>query len=386
MATSTSANTKLAYLIPIYYDRRMLERMVPQLLYHQFGEKKELPKNEGQSVYWHRWNAFGKGHLLTESAAGTARGMSATRVSATLLMVGDHVVTTTYIDMVSINSIVQGAVDLFADSAALTLDFITSRQLLWKMTSVSATLQVSAAAAALGTRWWSLSGGTGIKAETCSASIFQAPVWSINDLTTRLHAFSALRGGSLGTSMTPLVLRKVALKLKVKNALPFDDGYYKAIIHPDIVNQLRSSSAFIDLHKYVESGASTFVKGTLREGGERGLVGVLERFKFYESTEAPLFSTSGVLGGTANGQREAMSSYGEGRLYFSFFFGKYSYGVTDFDGGIRTFVKTPGPNTTSDPLSLINTVGYRLIFTSKILNPSACLWIVHGRPYEGVGA
>jgi N4-gp56 family major capsid protein len=181
----------------------------------------------------------------------------------------------------------------------------------------------------------------------------------------------------------------LALKLKVRNALPFEDGYFKAIIHPDIVHQLRSSSAFIDLHKYVESGAGTFAKGTLREGSvENGLEGVMERFKFYSSTEAPLFSTSGVFGGTANGKRAQPSAYGGGRFYFTFFFGRGSYGVTDFDGGIRTFIKTPGPQSTDNPLDLYSTVGYRCIMAAKILNPSACLWLIQGRPADtyGVGA
>ena len=145
--------------------------------------------------------------------------------------------------------------------------------------------------------------------------------------------------------------------------------------------QLRGTSAFRDYTKYVESGMHAFEAGTGRKGEpERGFEGVIEGFKIYSSTEAPLFSTSGLFGGTANGKRARLSAYGGGRLYFNFFFGQGAYGVTDFDGGIRTFIKTPGPNTTSDPLSLISTVGYRIIYTAKVLNNSACLWVVNGRP------
>ena len=131
----------------------------------------------------------------------------------------------------------------------------------------------------------------------------------------------------------------------------------------------------------METGAATFKTGTAREGNaERGLVGFCEGFKIYESTEAPMFSTSGLLGGTANGTRAAISAYGGGRFYFNFAFGKGAYGVTDFDGGIRTFIKTPGPSDTSNPLNLYGTVGYRLIYTAKVLNNSACMWIMNGKP------
>ena len=74
------------------------------------------------------------------------------------------------------------------------------------------------------------------------------------------------------------------------------------------------------------------------------------------------------------------SGHGAGRYYFTFIFGKNSYGVTDFDGGLHTYVKTPGPNSTNDPLNQWSTVGYKAIMTAKILNPSACLWLLSGKP------
>lgn len=381
----TNSSASLSKLIPIYYERRMLERLVPNLMYWQFGEKKALPKNEGYSVYWHRWNTAKMGRMIAESGAGASEGISASRVSATLLLIGHHAKVTTYLDMVAINNVVQGAIDLFADSAALTVDFVTSRFLLWKLTSVSATIQVSSAAGYIGDLWYTLSSQakmTAIGCSTLSATKWQAPVFCINDMTKRTYSMSAgCAGGASGTIWSPAVLRNIALKLKVKNAQRFEDGYYKLIMHPDMIHQLRSSSGYIDLHKYVETGAMTFRDGVMRGGvPERGLVGFCEGFKIYESTEAPMFSTSGVLGGTANGKRTQVSAFGGGRLYFNFAFGKGAYGVTEFDGGIRTFIKTPGPNDTSNPLNLYGTVGYRAIFTAKVLNNSACMWIVNGRP------
>lgn len=379
MATETVRSASLSKLIPIYYEKRLLERLTPRLMYHQFGEAKALPKREGESVYWHRWNSRGYGRVLAESGAGTTEGISASRVSASLYLVGDHAKITTYVDMVAITSVVQGAIDLFADSSALTLDYMTSRLLLWKRASASAQFQVSAAGARINTLQLVMYSSPYYAA--LSAASFQAPVWSIDDLTTRNHAFSASPKGTISaTPWSPEVLRKIALKLKIKNAMRFDDGYYKVIMHPDVVNQLRSNSAFIDLHKYVETGAQIYAQGNMRQGSlERGLVGVMEGFKFYETTEAPLFSTSGLFGGTANGTRAKASAYGGGRFYFSFFFGKNAYGVTDFDGGVRTYIKTPGPQSTDNPLDLYSTVGYRIIYTAKVLNSSACLWVVNGR-------
>jgi hypothetical protein len=91
---------------------------------------KAPPKNEGVTIIWHRWNLFTKGRLLNESAAGAVRPISATKVSAAIFMIGDHATISTYIDMIAINSVVEGAIDLFADSAALTIDFCMGRRLL----------------------------------------------------------------------------------------------------------------------------------------------------------------------------------------------------------------------------------------------------------------
>jgi hypothetical protein len=107
---------------------------------------------------------------------------------------------------------------------------------------------------------------------------------------------------------------------------------------------------------------------------ENGLEGYLEGFDVYSSTEAPMCSVTNAL----------TSSHGAGRYYFSFFFGQGAFGVTDFNGGVQTYVKTAGPQDTSQPLNLYSTVGYKAIATHAVLNRSACLWIASGKP-EVVG-
>ena len=375
MVTNYTSSSGLTTLVKAYYDKVMLERLVPNLMWQQFGVKKALPKHEGNSVIWHRWQLLGKGRLITESGAGVGTPISAARISASLLMVGHHAIITTYVDMVSINSVVEGAIELFADSAALTLDFITARRLLWRKVTTSAQYSAQSVSGTLGSV--SMSGsivaGSTNNGYCCSSTVYQAPVWSIENLASRNVTLSSINGGDSATLYTPKIIRSVRLKLRVKNALPFEDGYYKAIIHPDLVNQLRGSSAFIDLHKYTEPGAKSFQEGMLRGGeSERGVVGILEGIKFYETTEVPIATWAGAK----------MSAAGYGRIYFTFFFGKGAYGVTEFDGGIRTFVKTPGPQSTSNPLDLYSTVGYRIISAQQVLNPSACLWIASGRPVE----
>jgi len=372
MANVLTSATQISKIIPIYYDRVFLERLESNriLVFHQFGTKKKLPKRQGETIYWHAWRALAKAKMITESSgvAGQYQGISARRVSAALLMIGDHARITSYVDMVAINSVVQGAVELFGEQAAWSVDFIVSRSILWTKTALSARFQSTANSGTLGNANY-------LSAVECaSGAQFQAPMWIIDDLTTRVKAFSAMNGASQATLLAPSIFRWAKLKLKVKMTRPFPNGHYKAIMHPDLIEQLRGSSAYIDLHKYTESGERTFDQGTL-PGGKgpapaNGLEGYLEGFDIYSTTEAPMCSVTNVL----------TSAHGAGRYYFSFFFGQEAFGVTDFDGGVQTFIKTPGPQTTNDPLSLYSTVGFRAIMAAQVLNPSACLWIASGKP------
>jgi len=281
MAHTFTTTASLSKVVKQYYDRRFLERLTPQLKFKQFAVPKELPKHEGNIVVWHRWNLFSKGRLLNEISSGDGRGISATRISATLYQIGDHARISTFVDQVSINSVVQGAIDLFSDSAALTVDWCVGRQLLWKRASLSATFEVSTSGGygfVAAVNYLSAGGHSSDPSLKISASEWEAPLWDVAHLDSRNYKLSGVMGGVSSTLLTPNIIRGLVLKLKVKNAMPFEDGYYKCIIHPDLINQLRSSSAFIDLYKYTDS--PIFTKGGMANS-EAGLVGALEKVKFY---------------------------------------------------------------------------------------------------------
>ncbi len=355
MATVTSSG--LAVMVEHYNDRRLLETLYPNLPFHQFGEKRPLPKREGDAIKWRQWHVLKKGRLLAESGAGPGTSISARLVSTKLVLLGDHGKITTYLDMVSVNPVVQGAIDLFGHAGATTLNFMIARMLLWRKTAMSATLECSAANGYLGEA--NLLSAIG----TVSASQFEAPVWAVQWTGSRNHAASAVDGGVSGTLLKPSVLRSFTLKLRVKYVQPYDGMWYYCFIHPDLVNELRAQSAYRDIVKYTPQMVQRVV---------RGEVGELEKVRFIETTEVPWCSVT-------NAQP---SSHGNGRYYFSFLFGRGAYGVTELEGGVKVIVKNPGPQDTSNPLNLYSTVGYRIIAAAKILNSSACLWMLHGKPTE----
>ena len=65
MATVTSSG--LAVMVEHYNDRKLIETLYPNLPFHQFGEKKPLPKREGEAIKWRQWHVLKKGRHLAES-------------------------------------------------------------------------------------------------------------------------------------------------------------------------------------------------------------------------------------------------------------------------------------------------------------------------------
>jgi len=63
-------------------------------------------------------------------------------------------------------------------------------------------------------------------------------------------------------------------------------------------------------------------------------------------------------------------------VYHTFVFGKNAYGTVQLEGqpDSRIYVKTPGPQSTSNPLDIYSTVGWKAFFAVKTLNAN---WLVN---------
>lgn len=143
------------------------------------------------------------------------------------------------------------------------------------------------------------------------------------------------------------VVRKLAYtRLRRLNVQPFSDGYYVGVVHPLAGEQLISDSAWQDWYKYVNPDAAY-----------RGEIGKIHGVRFVDSTNVYLGSAVQTSGPSVSGA-------------YNMIFGKQFYGVTDFDGGVHVYVKGPNKYDKSDPLDQYSTIGYKVTYASKVLNPS----------------
>ena len=125
-----------------------------------------------------------------------------------------------------------------------------------------------------------------------------------------------------------MVNKATTMLKKSAKGLKYSGQYYVAVIHPDVVYDLRQDAAWLDAHKYAAP-----------EEIFSGEVGRLHGVRFIESNLAPIIK--------AEGDNKA--------TYKTMFFGKNAFGVVDPDSaGITTIIKQKGE--IGGPLEQFSTV------------------------------
>lgn len=150
---------------------------------------------------------------------------------------------------------------------------------------------------------------------------------------TEVEGLSALDGTC---KLTVEEVRKMANRFKANDIEPAIDGDYVAIVHPDVMTDLRRDPEWKEWNK--AENADKF---------ENGEVGRVEGVRFVETSIAAITKNTGEASGLG--------------VYHCLFFGADAYSVLDLEGqGVKTIVKTPGSAGTADPLDQRCSVGWKL--------------------------
>ncbi len=220
MAT-TQTYTNLTNEQKTFYDRTLLERMLPELVFLKYGQKRPIPKHEGDKINFRKFNSLAPATTaLTEGVTPAGNTLSITKVEATVAQYGDFVELSDKLDMVGIDPVVAETSATLGEQAALTVDTII-RDVVSSGTNVI------------------YAGG--------------------KESTNAVEATDVLTDKEI----------KLAVKaLKNKNAKPMSDGYFIGIIDPDQSYDLQSNPLWQDISKY--NGGTAIMKGEIGKlGGVR---------------------------------------------------------------------------------------------------------------------
>jgi len=190
----------------VYYDKRWLSRLTPQLYFEDLGTKKPLPKNSGTLMKFRRLNKLTAVTTpLTENTNPSETNVGTTEVTVEPLTYGQFVKMSSELKWKSINPIADEVTDELADNAALSYDTIVRAALSGNLTNQFA-------------------GGAANEAAVADTS-----------------------------TLTAAEIRKAVYSLRKNNVPGFEGSMYKGLIHPAGAFDLQADTAagaWIETHKY----------------------------------------------------------------------------------------------------------------------------------------
>ena len=217
-----------------YYERSLLENMKPEMVHNRDAQKRTLPEHNGKTVKFRRFTPFAAiTEPLAEGVTPAGQTLTETAFTAMVKPYGGHVELTDEINFYLLDNMHQETAKLLADQAALSLDTISRN---------------------------ALNAGMNVQYANSKTS----------------------RGALASTDKLTFAEIKTAVRnLKRKNVKPFADGFYHAIVHPDVVHDLTADTMWVDVAKYQDKVKT-----------ERYELGTIYKVKFFESTNAMVFKAN----------------------------------------------------------------------------------------------
>lgn len=307
--------------VQAFYDRNLLERAMPSLVHDKWGQMRNIPKNQSDSIKFRRWDALATATTaLTEGVTPTGTTLSVTDVTATLKQYGSYSILTDKVQLVTEDNVIKEATDVLGEQGGETFDEVT-RDVMVAGTAVR------------------LASGVATRANVALAMVeadLKSAIKTLKGQNAKM--FTSTITGSVKVGTAPI--RKA----------------YVAINHTDTTETLEGITGF--------KGTEEYASQTLVDINE---CGAYKNIRFVETTKAKIFTGEGDSSGD---------------VYATMVLGKDAYGVVSLRGqkNIQTIIKPLGSAGTADPLNQRASVGWVLWTTTKILNDN---WMVRIETAEG---
>ena len=233
---NTTTSSGMTAEMKTFYSKYLIENAKPALVYDQFGQKHNIPKNGGKTIEFRKYSPLPKATTpLTEGVTPAGKALTVSTVTATVKQYGDFVPLTDKLLLTAIDNNLVQALDLLGAQAGATLDTVTREILM---------------------------GGTSVQ-------------YAEGQVTSRATLTAEHK-------LTVKAVRLAARFLKKQNA-PKIDGGYVAIIHPDIAYDIQDDPDWKEWNKYTTSDKMF-----------QGEIGKIANVRFVETTEAKIFAKAGA--------------------------------------------------------------------------------------------
>ena len=113
----------LSYEAANFYDRDLLYRAQAAQVFYDAGQKKNLRKNDGNTIRWRRFNALTVSTTaLTEGVTPASTALSQSEVTATLAQYGAYGEVSDMLDLVGIDPVIAESVRVFGQHAGESVE------------------------------------------------------------------------------------------------------------------------------------------------------------------------------------------------------------------------------------------------------------------------
>lgn len=333
----TSTTTNDNQLSGYWVDRALMTLYNETVLYPH-AVKTPLPSGKGNIVYWNAWNKLtGASSTLAQGGNNTAVALSSRRVSATIAQYGRGINVTDLAEYMNVLNTREGAQKVLRESAKETQEWILHTGI-FKATyytqNQSKTVILSAMMSGVAS---SMCANTGTHADSNKQFAFPA-VFGAS--TGRLSAVSKT-APTVSAKASLYAIRKAALRLRQKNAMPFADGKFLGYAHVNFIHILKADPAFLEWNKAQYASQTMHVGEVLSTDGVRWL----------QSNLCP---------------RYAVAAHS---VNITFIWGQEAFGMTEALGGLEMFLVTGADK--EDPYNTLTKLTYKITAAAAALNPSA---------------
>lgn len=223
-----------------FYERNFLRDVQPELVHNRDAQKRTLPMNNGKTIQFTRITELPVvTKPLVEGVTPNGQKLQETAFTAMVKPYGDFIATTDEFNWYLLGNKHKEASESLSRQAALSLDTI-SRD------AINSGMNVQYA-------------GNNTTRSTIAAT----------------------------DKLTYADIKKAVRTLRRANARPFSDGFFHGILHPDTYYDLSSDVMWVDVAKYQDKSKI-----------EKYELGTVYKVKFFESTNAKVFTAETYLFGT----------------------------------------------------------------------------------------
>lgn len=302
------------------YNRTLLTRAEPLLVYQKFGKKIPLKQRNGKSMVFRRWlNLAENTTPLTEGVTPAGSTLTKEEVIGTLKQYGDYVEISDMLTFTNFDPIINEASDILGEQMGQSTDTLYANDL---------------------------------TAGTNAFTVLTATTYE--DYSDRTHTAKAINKSGLDYVINVLD-RANAKKFTGLNAPTEKTNTwaiapsYWAVIHPDVTRDLYHSDSGLTLGEHFTPVEQYGSQAQVVPGE----VGKYRSIRFIETTHAKIWAGTGST--TLTGMRSTGSNCD---VYGCLFFARDAYGIVPLEkGSARTIIhRAGGPG---DPLNQRNTVGWK---------------------------